>query len=71
MVETLLWLDEAHELPEETLAQAKALAESDLDGQRHIHVLLGGLPCLRVSLQVHAHLWRRIVVRQENQRTRR
>jgi len=61
----LLWLDEAHELPEETLVQAKALAESDLDGQRHIHVLLAGLPRLRVLLQAHAHLWRRIVVRQE------
>jgi type II secretory pathway predicted ATPase ExeA len=61
----LLWLDEAHELSEEALCQARALAESDLDGQRRIHVLLAGLPRLRAELSVHPHLWRRVVVREE------
>jgi len=61
----LVWLDEAHELSEETLCQARALAESDLDGARRIHVLLAGLPRLRAELSQHAHLWRRIVVREE------
>lgn len=61
----LVWLDEAHELPEETLCQARTLAESDLDGARRIHVLLAGLPRLRAELSTHVHLWRRIVVREE------
>ena len=61
----LLWLDEAHELPEETLAEARALAESDLDGARRVQVLLVGLPRLRTELQTRPHLWRRIVVREE------
>ena len=30
----LLWLDEAQDLPTETLAEVRALAESDLDGAR-------------------------------------
>jgi len=61
----LVWLDEAHDLSEETLGQARALAESDLDGQPRIHVLLAGLPRLRAELAAHPHLWRRIVVREE------
>jgi type II secretory pathway predicted ATPase ExeA len=61
----LVWLDEAHDLSEETLCQARALAESDLDGQRRVHVLLAGLPRLRAELALHPHLWRRIVVREE------
>ena len=61
----LLWLDEAHDLPEETLTEARALAESDLDGQRRVQVMLVGLPRLRVELQAHPYLWRRIVVREE------
>jgi len=60
-----LWLDEAHELPEETLAEARALAESDLDGTPRVQVLLVGLPKLRAELQAHPYLWRRIVVREE------
>jgi len=47
----LLWLDEAHELPEETLAEARAITESDLAGTGPIQVLLIGLPKLRAQLQ--------------------
>ena len=61
----LLWFDEAHELPEETLAEAKALVESDLDGSSRVQVLLIGLPRLRAELMARPHLWRRIVVREE------
>jgi type II secretory pathway predicted ATPase ExeA len=61
----MLWLDEAHDLKEDTLAQVRALAESDLDGGRRIKVLLIGLPKLRAELQAHPYLWRRIVVREE------
>lgn len=61
----MLWLDEAHDLPEETLAEARSLAEADLDGGRRIQVLFAGLPKLRAGLQAHPYLWRRIVVREE------
>lgn len=61
----LLWFDEAHELPEETLAEAKALVECDLDGSSRVQVLLVGLPRLRAELMALPHLWRRIVVREE------
>jgi type II secretory pathway predicted ATPase ExeA len=61
----LLWLDEAHDLSEDTLAQARALAESDLEGATRVQVLLAGLPKLRAMLQEHPPLWRRIVVREE------
>ncbi len=61
----LLWFDEAHELPEETLAEARALAESNLDGPGRLQILLVGLPPLRAELQTHPQLWRRIVVREE------
>lgn len=61
----LLWLDEAQDLPAETLAEARALAESDLDGARRIRVLLVGLPRLRAQLQSQPYLWRRISVREE------
>jgi type II secretory pathway predicted ATPase ExeA len=61
----LLWLDEAHELPEETLAEARAIAESDLGGAAPIQVLLLGLPKLRAQLQAQPALWRRIAVREE------
>jgi type II secretory pathway predicted ATPase ExeA len=61
----LLWLDEAQDLPSETLAEARALAESDLDGTRRVQVLFVGLPRLRAELQSHAYLWRRVVVREE------
>ena len=61
----MLWIDEAHDLPEETLAQLRALAEADLDGEGHIQVLLVGSPRLRAELQSFPHLWRRIVVRED------
>jgi len=61
----LLWLDEAHELPEETLVEARALTESHLNSACPIQVLLIGLPKLRAQLQAHPALWRRIVVREE------
>src|SRR5206468_11167 len=61
----LLWFDEAHELPEETLAEARALVECDLEGAPKVQVLLVGMPRLRSDLQAHPHLWRRIVVREE------
>ena len=61
----LVWLDEAHELPEETLAEARALAESDLEACRRVQILLVGLPKLRSALQAQPPLWRRIAVREE------
>lgn len=60
-----LWLDEAQDLPSETMAEVRAIAESDLDGNRRIQVLLVGLPRLRAQLQAIPHLWRRIGVREE------
>ena len=61
----LLWLDEAHDLSSETLAEVKALAESDLDGTHRIRVMFVGLPRLRTEMRAHSYLWRRIVVREE------
>jgi type II secretory pathway predicted ATPase ExeA len=61
----LVWLDEAHELPDETLAEARALAESNLEASRQIQILLVGLPKLRSALQSQAPLWRRIALREE------
>jgi MSHA biogenesis protein MshM len=61
----LLWIDEAHDLPEETLAQVRSLAESDLDRPAQVQVLLAGLPRLRSQLQSRPPLWRRIAVREE------
>jgi type II secretory pathway predicted ATPase ExeA len=61
----LLWFDEAHDLPTETLATARALVESSLDGISKVQVLLVGMPKLRSDLQDHPHLWRRIGVREE------
>lgn len=61
----LIWIDEAQDLPAETLIEVRALAESDLDGACRVQVLLAGLPKLRVTLNELPHLWRRIVVREE------
>ena len=61
----LLWFDEAHDLPEETLHEARGLAEADLEGTSNIQVILCGLPTLRGQLKEHPSLWRRIVVREE------
>ena len=61
----LVWFDEAQDLPEETLAEARGLVEADLEGTRNLQLLLCGLPPLRANLQAHLRLWRRIVVREE------
>lgn len=61
----LIWLDEAHELPLETLDEARALVESDLSGHSRVRLFLTGLPKLRPSLQASPHLWRRIAIREE------
>lgn len=60
-----IWFDEAHVLPEETLTEARSLAESHLGGESHLHILLCGLPPLRERIQAMTPLWRRIVVREE------
>lgn len=62
-----LWLllDEAHELPAETLTEVRTLAESDLGQTSRLRVLLCGLPPLRERLQAIPPLWRRILVREE------
>ena len=61
----MIWIDESHQLAEETLAEARALTESNLDGAPRVQILLVGLPRLRVGLQALPYLWRRIVVREE------
>lgn len=61
----LLWFDEAQALPEETLHEARSIAESDLEGARPVRVLFAGLPSLRERLQATAPLWRRVEVREE------
>jgi type II secretory pathway predicted ATPase ExeA len=61
----LIWLDEAHELADETLLEARALAESDLYDSCPVRILLIGMPGLRDRLQTIAPMWRRIVVREE------
>ncbi len=64
-MQVLLWFDEAHELPEETLHEARTIAESDLEGIRPVRVLFAGLQPLRERLQTIAPLWRRVEVREE------
>ena len=61
----LIWLDEAHELADETLLEARTLAESDLADNGPVRILLIGMPALRDRLQAIGPLWRRIVVREE------
>ncbi len=61
----LIWFDEAHELADETLLEARSLAESDLADNCPVRILLIGMPALRDRLQGIAALWRRIVVREE------
>jgi type II secretory pathway predicted ATPase ExeA len=61
----LIWFDEAHELADETLLEARALAESDLADTCPVRILLIGMPALRDRLQGIAALWRRIVMREE------
>jgi type II secretory pathway predicted ATPase ExeA len=61
----LLWFDEAHDLPRETLGEARALIESDLDGASRIQVVFAGLPRLAADLKQQPHLWRRVSIREE------
>jgi type II secretory pathway predicted ATPase ExeA len=61
----LLWLDEAHNLSNETLTAARALVESNLEGEGRVQVMLVGLPRLRSDLLAQPHLWRRIGIREE------
>jgi len=61
----LLWFDEGHDLPEETLAEARSLAESDLGPDSRLQILLSGLPPLRERLHARPHLWRRFLIREE------
>jgi type II secretory pathway predicted ATPase ExeA len=61
----LIWFDEAHELADETLLEARSLAESDLADNCPVRIMFIGLPALRDKLQGIAALWRRIVVREE------
>ena len=64
---TLLWIDEADLLPDDTFAELRALAENDLGGATKLCVLLAGMPCLRDRLQA-PHLfpfWRRLQCRVE------
>lgn len=61
----LLWFDEAHDLAEETLLEAKSLAESDLNGNSPLRILFIGTPALRDRLHAISALWRRIVIREE------
>jgi len=61
----LLWFDEAHDLAEETLFEAKSLAESDLDGNGPLRILFIGIPTIRDRLHAISALWRRIVIREE------
>jgi len=64
-VELCLAFDEAHELPAETLGEARALAEADLGRPSRLRLLFAGLPPLRERLQDIPPLWRRITVREE------
>lgn len=61
----LLWFDEAHELSEETLLEARSLTESNLADNGSLRILLIGMPTLRERLHAIPSLWRRIVVREE------
>jgi MSHA biogenesis protein MshM len=61
----LLWLDEAHDLPAETLNQARALVEANLDGKQPAQIVFAGHPRLAADLKALPHLWRRINVCEE------
>lgn len=64
---TLIWCDEAHLVPNETLSAMRSLVEARLGGKSNISVILCGLPVLRNNLQA-PHLfpiWRRLQRRVE------
>lgn len=65
--QSLLVVDEAQLLPEETFSELRTLSEVELDGGAAITVLLTGLPDLRERLRA-PHLfpmWRRLLCRIE------
>ncbi len=66
-MQTLLWVDEAQLLPDDTFAELRTLSEADLDGTTPVTALLVGLPVLRDRLQApHLFpLWRRLLRRIE------
>jgi len=64
---TLIWCDEAHLVPDETLSAIRSLVEARLGSKSKISVILCGLPVLRNNLQA-PHLfpiWRRLQRRVE------
>lgn len=61
----LVWFDDAADLPQETLGEARSLVEANLVGANRVTVLFSGLPQLRDRLQALPSLWRRIVVREQ------
>ncbi|MEW6745556.1 MAG: ATP-binding protein [Planctomycetota bacterium] len=63
----VITIDEAHRLPDETLAELYTLAEADLERDLPISILLSALPALRERLQSPGlfPLWRRITRRLE------
>lgn len=62
----MLWMDEADLVKPETLAEARILAESDLESPQLLSVVFSGLPDLRAILDTRGlfPLKRRITVRQ-------
>lgn len=62
---TLLFLDNAQELPEESLLEARSLAESQLSKPCCLTLVLAGLPLLREQILAIPQLWRRFLVREE------
>ncbi len=61
----LVWLDDAHDVPDDTLTEMRSLAESSLGSSHLLQVVLAGWPLLRERLQGMPALSRRIVVREE------
>ncbi len=62
---TIVLFDNAQELPDETLLEARTLAESRLQKRPLLQVLFVGLPPLRSRLQAIPQLWRRLYIREE------
>jgi type II secretory pathway predicted ATPase ExeA len=65
--QSLLVVDEAQMLPEETFSELRTLSEVELDGGATVTVLLAGLPDLKERLRA-PHLfpmWRRLLCRIE------
>jgi type II secretory pathway predicted ATPase ExeA len=64
---TLLWIDEATNLPDHLFDEARTLAECELGNKLRLHLVITGLPALRTRLQAPAlfPFWRRIQRRVE------